>query len=204
MADSNVTKRMLALTLKELMKTESFEKVSVSDICEACDVSRKTFYYHFQDKYALAEWIFDTEVIKMMKKAGVTDRYAFIDTICQYLYRERKFYINLLHVTGQNSFREYLLQFFFEALESLLLEEDVAADAVAAAANQENLVPDEVQDFCLHFVSGAIMLAIFRWLMDGAKIPPDQFVARLKGSAEMLGLYLQREYPVEGDEAKTP
>ena len=50
MADSNITKRVLALTLKKLMQTESFEKINVREICEACGVSRKTFYYHFQDK----------------------------------------------------------------------------------------------------------------------------------------------------------
>ena len=54
MADSNITKRFLALTLKKLMETQSFEKISVSEICEVCGVSRKTFYYHFQDKYSLA------------------------------------------------------------------------------------------------------------------------------------------------------
>ncbi len=43
MPDSNITKRALAAALKELMETKPFSKISVSDICQACDMSRKSF-----------------------------------------------------------------------------------------------------------------------------------------------------------------
>ena len=50
MPESNLTKKALAQTLKDLIHTQSFEKIGVNDICDACQVSRKTFYYHFRDK----------------------------------------------------------------------------------------------------------------------------------------------------------
>ena len=50
MADSNITKNALAASLKNLMREKPFEKISVSDICEACGMNRKSFYYHFKDK----------------------------------------------------------------------------------------------------------------------------------------------------------
>lgn len=53
MADSNITKRALAHALKELMEEKNFSKISVADICEKCDMNRKSFYYHFKDKYDL-------------------------------------------------------------------------------------------------------------------------------------------------------
>ena len=43
------TKKKMAATLKELMKTTPFEKITVSDITQASGVHRQTFYYHFQD-----------------------------------------------------------------------------------------------------------------------------------------------------------
>ena len=49
MADSNITKRALATALKDLLADRPFSKISVGDICEACGMSRKSFYYHFQD-----------------------------------------------------------------------------------------------------------------------------------------------------------
>ena len=63
MPDSNITKRALASALKELMEDSPFSKISVSDICQACDMNRKSFYYHFKDKYELVNWIFNEEFI---------------------------------------------------------------------------------------------------------------------------------------------
>ena len=60
MADSNITKRALATSLKELMLEQPFDKINVAQICARCNMNRKSFYYHFKDKYDLVNWIFDT------------------------------------------------------------------------------------------------------------------------------------------------
>ena len=51
MADSNSTKSALADAMKKLMVCKSFAKISISDLCEECGLNRKSFYYHFKDKY---------------------------------------------------------------------------------------------------------------------------------------------------------
>ena len=61
MADSNITKSALASALKELMETTPFAKITVSDICAKCNMNRKSFYYHFKDKFDLVNWIYDVE-----------------------------------------------------------------------------------------------------------------------------------------------
>lgn len=53
MADSNITKHALATALRELMTELPFEKINVAHICERCGMNRKSFYYHFKDKYDL-------------------------------------------------------------------------------------------------------------------------------------------------------
>ena len=58
MADSNITKNALAASMKKLMSKSPFSKISVGDICENCGMNRKSFYYHFRDKYDLVTWIF--------------------------------------------------------------------------------------------------------------------------------------------------
>ena len=63
LADSNITKRALSQALKELIKTRPIEKISVGNICDACGLNRKSFYYHFQDKYDLINWIYCTEFL---------------------------------------------------------------------------------------------------------------------------------------------
>lgn len=60
------TKRTLADSLKKAMKSKSFSKITVSEIIKDCGVNRKTFYYHFDDIYALLKWMFEEEVIEVV------------------------------------------------------------------------------------------------------------------------------------------
>lgn len=53
------TKRALADALKRAMKQKPFQKITVSELVRACDVNRKTFYYHFDDIYMLLKWMFE-------------------------------------------------------------------------------------------------------------------------------------------------
>ena len=61
MPDSNITKHAIAAALKELCREKSFDKISIADITSTCGLNRQTFYYHFEDKYELLNWIYYTE-----------------------------------------------------------------------------------------------------------------------------------------------
>lgn len=183
MPEANLTKRALAHAFKELLQKQPFDKVAVSDICDACGVSRKTFYYHFQDKYALAEWVFDTEIIALLQKADTADRWALIDAICRYLYQNRTFYAHLMQYDGQNAFRRHFQEFLFRAVEKHLLPAPGEIDAVAAC---DGIPPQTARDFYAHFLADAVLVAVFRWLGEGAKLPPEQFVALLHSTEGLI------------------
>ena len=55
MAESLITKKAIADSLKELTREKTFDKISVKDISEKCGINRQTFYYHFIDKFDLLE-----------------------------------------------------------------------------------------------------------------------------------------------------
>ena len=158
MSDSNITKKALATALKKLMQTQPFEKISVGKICEACELNRKSFYYHFKDKYDLVEWIFDTEFIAAVSAAKVTDRWSFVRALCEYFYRERAFYTKLFHLTGQNSFRRYFSEYLFRTAEPFL-----RPNIPLEAQQNENYA------FFISFISDAIFIAIFRWRRPGRR-----------------------------------
>ena len=189
MPDSNLMKKALAQSLKELVRVHSFEKVGVNDICDACQVSRNTFYYHFQDKYALVEWIFNTEFIEVMKKSNVDDRWVVVDSLCQYLYRERDFYAKLMQFHGQNSFRQYFQDFLFAVVEKFVMPERTDIDT---AAGQGSMSPETIQAFYARFIADAILFAIFRWLNDGAKQPPEDFIALLRNMDDLIHMQVNR------------
>ena len=50
---SQITKRALEQSLKNLLLQKPLTKITVGDIAEDCGINRMTFYYHFKDIYDL-------------------------------------------------------------------------------------------------------------------------------------------------------
>lgn len=61
------TKRALADALKRAMKHKRLSKITVSELIAACNVNRKTFYYHFENIYALLKWMLEQEAVEVVK-----------------------------------------------------------------------------------------------------------------------------------------
>ncbi len=64
------TKRSLKTTLIEMLAKEDFEHISITELCRKADVSRITFYSHYNDNYALLADIFED-----MLRIGTEDYY---------------------------------------------------------------------------------------------------------------------------------
>lgn len=62
------TKLLIAASLRKLMKKKSLDKIKIREIVEDCGVNRQTFYYHFQDIYALVEWIYTYDGVQIFKE----------------------------------------------------------------------------------------------------------------------------------------
>lgn len=56
------TKRAVKRALIELLENVPFEKITVTEICRAAEVSRITFYTYYEDKYALVDEVFSDEM----------------------------------------------------------------------------------------------------------------------------------------------
>ena len=61
------TKTMIAASLKKFMSKKALGKITVSEIVADCNINRKTFYYHFEDIYALLKWMLEQEAIEVVK-----------------------------------------------------------------------------------------------------------------------------------------
>lgn len=165
MPGSNITKRALVFALKELMETKPFSKISVSDICELCDMNRKSFYYHFKDKYDLVNWIYYTECVTALQKKQYDTGWGLMEDLCSYFYKNRDFYRKILKIEGQNSFSEY-----FRDIVATIISEDIAE-----LSSRENSI-----DFYTNFYTDAFLCAIKRWLLDKNCVSSEKFTFLLK------------------------
>ena len=181
MADSNITKRALASALKELMQEIPFQKISVADICEKCDMNRKSFYYHFQDKYELMNWIFDTEFIEWIGQNSAGQSIEEMTVLFRILYDNRAFYCNALSVQGQNSLSEHIREIALPVLQVRL---------------QEALAAEEDSAFYLEFFLDALLGAVFRWIRDENCEPPEQFIPHFFSCIQSTAKYILKKYPI--------
>ena len=94
-AASMKTKKALAESLKKLMRAKPFSKITVTEIVNDCGVNRKTFYYHFEDIYALLRWIFEEEALNIVKQLYLINDYdGAMDFIAEYIDENRAFMRN--------------------------------------------------------------------------------------------------------------
>lgn len=166
MADSGITKRALAEALKKQMNDEPFEKISIGDICDRCDMNRKSFYYHFNDKFELVNWIFDTEF-----QAGSVNKcgWDYLSDLCRYLYENRIFYRKAMRIQGQNAFSNH----FHETLRPVM-------EKFVSPGKQISMDQFEAVDFCTLFLTDGLVCAIQRWLLSGDCADADAFLALVR------------------------
>ena len=103
------TKKMFADALKHAMSQKPFSKITVSEIVAACGVNRKTFYYHFEDIYALLLWIFKEEAIDVVKEFNLpTQHREALFFVMDYV-EENSYLINCAYDSlGRDQLRSFL------------------------------------------------------------------------------------------------
>ena len=193
MADSNITKRALAAALRELMEEMPFDKIQIAQICERCDMNRKSFYYHFKDKYDLVNWIFDTEFISFARESAKylssDDRWELIERACEHFYADKAFYRKALMITGQNSLSDHLREYLFPLIKIQIMQ----------------LLSDDIADeFTVNFFTDAVLCAIKRWLSDKQCMPPEEFVTKIKQIIQGGAAAIYREMNSAGTKAEEP
>lgn len=178
MADSNITKRALATALKELMEEQPLAKIRVADICERCGMNRKSFYYHFKDKYDLVNWIYDIEFVTVVKQKTYQSDLEFLEDLCRYFYENKSFYRKALKVKEQNSFSEH----FHEMLKPILREE-----------LKKILGESEITELQVVCMADIVVGTIEHWLMEKECLPVDEFLEMMKTGIKKMAVVVCEE-----------
>lgn len=171
MPEANITKRALGASLKTLMQAKPFHRISVGEICEHCGMHRKSFYYHFQDKYDLLNWVFYSEFMQLLdpNAQSQTELWNYMRRMCEYFSENRLFYLNAFAIDGQNAFTDT----FNETLEAIL----------SAYLHQE-IRDDSFREFYCNFFSDAFRCSIVRWLKESKPISAEAFVSLCKQTVD--------------------
>ncbi len=62
-------KETMAEAVRKLLIDKKVKKLTVKDIVEECQITRQSFYYHFEDIPGLLQWILEQGTEKMLQEA---------------------------------------------------------------------------------------------------------------------------------------
>lgn len=163
---SKSTKTILADTLKQLMRTEDLDKITIDELTSAAGVTRNTFYYHFQDIYALLKWIYDQEIAApMLRHAQFDEWQSAYRLLLDYILDNRDFCIASFHSMGRDLIEKLLNSFADEMVRRVIRDVD------------PNL-PQKLTDDIANFYGLAIVAQVIMWLMNGLAEAPADLVKR--------------------------
>lgn len=142
------TKKKLSESLKRFMEHKKLSKISVSEIVADCGVNRKTFYYHFEDIYALLKWTFEQETIEVLKNFDLlSNPKEAITFVADYVDKNN----HILNCAYDSIGREEMKRFFRLDFYNVIL-----SIVEGVEKEYENNLPEDFKKYLTNFYTEAL------------------------------------------------
>lgn len=166
---SQVTKRALEASLKNLLLKKPLSKITINDITEDCGINRMTFYYHFKDIYDLVEWSCAEDAKKALegKKTYDTWQQGFLQ-IFEAVQENKPFIINVYRSVSREQVELYLYKLTYDLLIGVVNE-----------CSKELNVREDDKEFIANFYKYAFVGVMLDWVKNDMKEDPKQIIDRL-------------------------
>ena len=136
---SLTTKKAIYYALKELLKEQPFNKITINDIAKQCNINRQTFYYHFIDKEDLVEWICKEEMGSILNAKNINktweEKFLSVFTL---MLSEKSFITNIYHSVSLEILRDNLYRLVYPIIYA---EIDKISQKENIEEQEKNLLP---------------------------------------------------------------
>lgn len=159
----------------ELMTEKNFNQITIQDISDRANVSRRTIYLHYLDKFDLLDKLIEGHINELRELRDAAAEMDFIDgglIWFEYLERNYLFFSTMLASHGVTSFRNRFLEFVIEGL----------AGEVNTSEGKNLGLSDEV---ILRFIAAAYVEVVEWWFKNEMPHPP-------RFMAEQVGILIER------------
>ena len=166
---SQVTKRAIEQSLKNLLLKKPLTKITINDLAEDCGINRMTFYYHFKDIYDLVEWscLEDAKRALDEKKTYDTWQQGFVQ-IFEAVRENKPFVMNVYRCVHREQAEKYLKPLVDELLIGVI-EEKASGMTVR----------DEDKQFIAQAYGYMFIGLMLDWIKDNMREDPETLVNRL-------------------------
>lgn len=166
---SDITKRAISASLKNLLKEKKLNKITVQEIADDCGINRQTFYYHFQDIYDLVEWtcIEDTEKVLKENRTYETWQEGFL-AVFDLAKKDKVFIDNIYRSVSLEMLEQYLYRLVYPLVKNVV---DEKAKSYS--------VRDEDKKYIADFYKYAFVGVLLEWVRRDMKESPEDVVDRV-------------------------
>ena len=193
---SELTKRALEQSLKNLLLQKPLSKITISDIADDCGINRMTFYYHFKDIYDLVEGSCQEDAAKALagKKTYETWQQGF-EQIFEAVLANKPFIMNVYHSVSREQVENYLYKLTYDLLAGVVEEQ-----AQGMSVRQED------KAFIATLYKYMFVGLMLDWIKSDMKGDPALIVERLEqvihGSVSAALGRLRTDKPVLSNQAE--
>ena len=166
---SQITKRALEQSLKNLLLKKPLTKITVSDIADDCGINRMTFYYHFKDIYDLVDWscLEDAKHALDEKKTYETWQQGLLQ-IFEAVKENKPFILNVYRCVHREQVEKYLQPLVDQLILGVINEE-----------TGNMTIRDEDKQFIAQIYSYIFIGLMLDWIKDDMREDPQPLVDRL-------------------------
>ncbi|MNW36635.1 HTH-type transcriptional regulator MtrR [compost metagenome] len=180
------TQEAIKMAVIELMNEKNFDKITIQDLSDRADVSRRTIYLHYMDKFGLLDKLIEEHIDEMRELCNSVDHDADYRDMgllwFEYFESHYLFFSALLASKRSLFFRNRFLEFFLQELEK--------GDNMSKGGNQGSTDGMNVD---IQFLGSALVGVVEWWFKNGRPLPPS-FMAWRVGA--LLERNLEADLPL--------
>ena len=170
------TQEAIKTAFLELMAEKNFDQITIQDISDRANVSRRTVYLHYLDKYDLLDKLIEEHMNTLRELAEESTEMDFIEgnqIWFQYFEDNYLFFSTMLASKGASSFHRLFLEFVIEGLRD---EVDIKKEKYT----------DLNEDVLLRFIGGAYVELVDWWFANKMPYPPRNMAKQIGVLIEMI------------------
>lgn len=165
----NRTKQAISDVFWQLLEEKPYNKITVQNIVERCQINRNTFYYHFQDIPTLAEHTIKAWTEQDIKNNGeFGEPIQCITLIVQELTNRKSAFIHLYRSSHREAFMRYLNKISLHVVQSFV-------DYTTEGLN----IPKKDMEAFVRYYKCTLMGVILDWLDTGAAYDLSDFCSKI-------------------------
>lgn len=166
---NDVYKKAIANAFIKVCKDKGIKAITVTDVIEECGISRRTFYNHFNDKFDVMNYIYESNTVNFFNAlgSGNADLYSTILKVLQVALKDKKYYMSVVSFQGQNSFKDFfynqIVKFYSELIVSMHGKSTLTEDVISS----------------IEFNCYAATDIFANWISEGMKAPPEKIAKQV-------------------------